>query len=281
MKQKRAPSPTRKQTVQTADPPELYTFAISHFSEKVRWALDIERVPYREQRLIPGVHGFTTRGFAAKSSVPVLRQGNRVIQGSREILDALPVLFSATTLQPATLSPEQRAEIVEWEALFDYAFGLGVQRLAFDELLGLPREAVDFIAQDAPGWAKLLYRVGYPFVRRSVRDLYEIKPRTVDRARRAFADAIARTDKRLENCPFLVAEQLTRADITLAALLAPLCRPPQHLARWPKTVPGLQEFVTPFESGVTWKWVLRMYSERRHGSGSAIEQQADSARRRE
>ena len=35
----------------------LYTFRISHFSEKARWALDLQGLPYEESTLLPGPHG--------------------------------------------------------------------------------------------------------------------------------------------------------------------------------------------------------------------------------
>ena len=33
----------------------LYTFQVSHFSEKARWALDWKGVKYHERRLLPGL----------------------------------------------------------------------------------------------------------------------------------------------------------------------------------------------------------------------------------
>jgi hypothetical protein len=34
----------------------LYTFTISHFAEKARWALDYKGIRYQEKRLVPGSH---------------------------------------------------------------------------------------------------------------------------------------------------------------------------------------------------------------------------------
>ena len=39
-----------------ADMLKLYTFNISHFSEKARWALDYEGILYEERVLLPGPH---------------------------------------------------------------------------------------------------------------------------------------------------------------------------------------------------------------------------------
>ncbi len=49
----------------------LYTFNVSHFSEKARWALDYEGISYEERVLLPGPHQFLTRRIAPRTHVPV------------------------------------------------------------------------------------------------------------------------------------------------------------------------------------------------------------------
>ena len=46
---------------------KLYTFNISHFSEKARWALDYEGIPYEERVLLPGPHQLVTRRVAQRT----------------------------------------------------------------------------------------------------------------------------------------------------------------------------------------------------------------------
>ena len=50
----------------------LYTFTISHFAEKARWALDYRRIHYQEKRLVPGSHILIVKHMAPGTSVPVL-----------------------------------------------------------------------------------------------------------------------------------------------------------------------------------------------------------------
>jgi glutathione S-transferase len=38
--------------------PRLYEIAVSHYSEKARWALDLKQVEYRESFPPPGAHMF-------------------------------------------------------------------------------------------------------------------------------------------------------------------------------------------------------------------------------
>ena len=50
----------------------LYQFPISHYCEKVRWAMDYKGLDYKLKNLLPGLHLRTTKKIAAKSYVPIL-----------------------------------------------------------------------------------------------------------------------------------------------------------------------------------------------------------------
>jgi len=71
----------------------LYTFLISHFSEKVRFALDLGGIAYEERALLPGPHILTVRRIARRTSVPLLvhegepGRDRTIVQGSSLILD--------------------------------------------------------------------------------------------------------------------------------------------------------------------------------------------------
>lgn len=50
----------------------LYQFPISHYCEKIRWALEYKRLPYTKIDLLPGSHVGVVKKIAPKSNVPVL-----------------------------------------------------------------------------------------------------------------------------------------------------------------------------------------------------------------
>jgi hypothetical protein len=58
---------------------KLYTFNISHFSEKARWALDYEGIAYEERVLLPGPHQLVTRRIARRTHVPVLEHDGQYV----------------------------------------------------------------------------------------------------------------------------------------------------------------------------------------------------------
>ena len=83
----------------------LYQFPISHYCEKVRWALDFKGLAYTQINCLPGLHVKQNKKLAKHSSVPILKHKGTVIQGSAKIIDYLettfpekPLNFSASTI---------------------------------------------------------------------------------------------------------------------------------------------------------------------------------------
>lgn len=76
----------------------LYQFAISHYCEKIRWALDYKNLNHEITNLLPGQHLNTVQKVTsgASTSVPVLIHDNEVIQGSSSILDYLAACRTCT-----------------------------------------------------------------------------------------------------------------------------------------------------------------------------------------
>lgn len=238
----------------------LYTFQISHFSEKARFALDFSGIPYEEKRLLPGPHLLTTRRLGGRS-VPVLANGKTTVHGSGAILDHLETDLGFAAL---AVSPENKTRATEIEALADVAFGRGIQCLFYNVLFDNPRLLVDMWTQRGPFWGRAFYAVTMPFVRSKTREMYRIDPDGVAKAKDAFHRAFDETDRMLGDREYLFGDALTRSDIAVSALLAPLCRPPEHPFEWPtERPPELVEFTQSFEGRPTWNYVLRVYSEHR------------------
>ncbi len=239
----------------------LYTFTISHFSEKARWALDLNQLEYTEQALLPGPHMFTIRRRSKKSSVPLLEHDKKVVHGSSAILDYLEKELGAKRIAAPPAAADRALEL---EELVDRAFGLGTQRIFYASFLETPDAVIDMWTQGAPAWGRTFYKLGFGFVAQAVRRMYTIEPVAVEEAKDLFRRAFDTTDAALAKSPYLLGDAPTRADITVASLLAPLCRPPEHRLKWPTTMPGeLAEFVREFEGRPTSEHVLRMYREHR------------------
>lgn len=239
----------------------LYTFTISHFSEKARWALDVNGLEYTEKPLLPGPHLLTTRLRAKGSSVPLLEHDGGVVQGSSDILDYLEKALDAKRL---AVPEDARERALELEAVADRAFGLGTQRIFYASLLEEPGLVIDMWTQGAPSWGRAFYKVAFSNVAQVVRRMYTIEKSAVLEAKELYRRTMDATDRALRDSDYLAGDTPSRADVTVAALLAPLCRPTEHILRWPARLPDeLTAFIREFEGRPTWNHVLRMYREHR------------------
>lgn len=240
----------------------LNTFSLSHFSEKARWALDFNQLDYTERVLVPGAHLWTLWRLQAKSTVPLLEHDGELVQGSGAILDYLEQRLHAKRLGvPAA----QAARCAELEALADRAFGLGIQRIFYGPLLQNRSTVVALWKQGGPLWSSAFYRLAFPLMAQGVSRRYKIRPDKVAEAKDLFRRSLASTDLILRDNPYLLGDQITRADITVASLLAPLCNPPEHVTRWPVSMPPeIAAFQAEFRGHPTWDFVLRLYHQQRH-----------------
>ena len=91
-------------------------------------------------------------------------------------------------------------------------------------------------------------------------------------ARRLFKQRFVTTfdelDAVLARQPFLGGDAPNRSDITLAALLAPVCRVPKHRMQWPALPPELADLEASLSGRPTWNHVLRMYRDHRKANHS-------------
>jgi len=110
--------------------PKFVTFGISHYCEKARWALDWHGIAYDEINWPPGVHIVLAKSCGAKqTSLPILLDGRRVIQGSGAIIDWAD---RQTQDQARRLTVADAREI---EQRADSVIGVHVRRLVYAELL--------------------------------------------------------------------------------------------------------------------------------------------------
>lgn len=240
----------------------LYTFNISHFSEKARWALDFEGIPYEEKVLLPGPHQFLTRRKAKRSHVPLLEHDGVVVQGSSAILDYIAEKLGGKKLRVRAEAARERAKALEAE--LDLAFGLGVQRVLYSAMLDERKAVTELWSAGGPRWARAFYAVAYPGVSAVVKRMYKTHdPEAVEQAKQRFLRAVDTLDAMLEAQPYLGGDAPDRLDVAAAALFAPVCRPKEHRVVWPEVPAELADFEAALRDRPTWRHVLRMYREHR------------------
>jgi glutathione S-transferase len=249
----------------------LYTFNISHFAEKARWALDYEGIRYDEKVLLPGPHQLVTRRIAPRTHVPVLEHDGKHVQGSSAIIDYVADRLGGTRL--TATDPAERARARELESTLDQAFGRGVQQVLYSALLKDRRTVIELWSSGGPFWAKGFYAIAFPAVASAVRRMYKTTDvEGVANAKQRFLTTFDALDAVLAKQPYLGGDAPSRADITLAALLAPVCRVPEHRVKWPAIPAELADLEASLGGRPTWNHVLRMYRDHR------LPDHADAAR---
>jgi len=251
---------------QSGQKPVLWQIDISHYAEKVRWALDHKEIDHVRRSALPGTHIpialFLTRG--EHPTVPVLQMDGRAIGDSTAIIAALEAKHLDRPLYPS--KPEQRSRALELEDWFDENLGPHARLLPFYELIQEPELFAEVAAESVPGpLAKAKPVVGaYGRVYTSLRWGAD-KDEDAQRAREAIAASLDKLEAELAkgDGQFLVGDQLTVADVTAASLFYPIVVPPEG-ALDPKLPrpPALDRFRQSLSDRPGWRWVEETF--RRH-----------------
>ena len=230
---------------------ELYQFPISHYCEKVRWALDFKGLEHRKVNLLPGFHAKKTIDLVGKSSVPVLVDGSVAVKNSCDIIDYLDDKYPAHSLTPD--NDALRTQALEWERYGDVEIGPYVRCLCYHTLLNHPKIVIPIFTQGGPWYGKLMLKFIYPKLHATMRKFMKINDGTAEIARERLHEAIDKIYQHRKDREFIVGQEFSRADLTLASLLAPLSRPDGFGLSWPEAYPEqLEDIVTPWGDKLAW-----------------------------
>ena len=246
--------------------PTLWHLPVSHYSEKVRWALDHKGIDHVRRAPLPGGHIplalWLTRG--ASVTLPVLRLDGRTIADSTAIIAALEELWPEPPLYPE--DPAERARALELEELFDEELGPHARLLAFHELIDEPETFAELAALSVGGpFAKMKGLSGaYARAFTSLRFGADSDDAAAV-ARAKILAALDRLEAELDTSggEFLVGDRFTVADLTAAALFYPVVGPEQGpLPPGAPTPSGLEAFRRRLADRPGFAWVEETF--RRH-----------------
>jgi glutathione S-transferase len=241
---------------------ELYDFTFSHYSEKARWALDFKGVPYTSRHLLPGFHMRTTRKLAPRSSVPILKTDDAVIQGSAEIIDFLEQTFPERSLTPP--DPQDANAAIEWEKYLDVEIGVTLRLWFYYHTLPDRDRALKFLCADATWLQRSLFAFSFAPIRTKMTAFMNINAENAGDAERRFMLAFDRLDQALERGPFLVGKRFSRAALAACSLLWPLCRPGESESEVEALLsPTVHALRKQLQHRRFYQWVLERYKEDR------------------
>ena len=222
--------------------PVLYVFAISHYCEKARWALDSVGVEYELRHLPPGAHVQVARDLgAAGSSLPFLFAEGRVIHGSGAILDWAD---SSAAGPSKHLSPDSEfeEECRALETRLDDVIGVQVRRYYYSEaLVEHPDSVLPIFTRDLAASERQSLEENWGLVCQMMTGMMDLGPKQRQESRR-----------------------FSRADMTAASLLAPLAQPKEHSTYGMLDLPPLARAdLALWSSRPTLAWVREIYSAHR------------------
>jgi glutathione S-transferase len=243
---------------------QLISFKVSHYCEKVRWAMDRLNIPYSEEFQMPPLHRLRTMRLGG-SSVPILLRDGQVFKDSAEILADLDRLASSESkLYPA----EFAREIKMFEAMFDTKLGTATRQWAYFYILP-DRSLMQYLwCAGVPAWQKWFFSVTFSYTQSLVNRGYQISAENAKTAygqiQAIFADV---SDRLSDGRKYLVGNSFSAADLTFACLAAPLVAPPEYGGILPKSNQLPKEMVSQMQvlqKTIAGQYALRLYQEERY-----------------
>jgi glutathione S-transferase len=250
--------------------PTLWQIDISHYSEKVRWALDYKAVPHDRHAPIGGYHMalalFLTRG--RHYTLPVIELDGRRIGDSTAIIAALEQQHPDPPLYPTDLSERRRALALEdW---FDEHLGPPIRRYVFHSLRGDRALFDELASQQVPPPLRRYRRMAGAYARAFTGTRFQaISDDKAQVALQATLAALDRLEAELGENGYLVGERFTVADLTAAALFYPLVLPPEGPVRMdvPQPVSELRDSLAERRG---FRWVTEMFARHRNKGASRL-----------
>jgi glutathione S-transferase len=244
--------------------PILYVFAISHYCEKARWALEYYGIEYQLSLTMPGANrSIAKRLEATGGSLPFLKTGSGVIMGSGAILDwaAAQCATSATSLEG-----EDPASVRSMEQRLDDVTGVHVRRFYYsDALFNDPASVRPIFSAGLPLFPRLAVTLGWSRIVPIMIKTMDLGPEQGAQSQSLLIGELEWLDHLLsDGRPFLTGDRFTRADLTAASLLAPLVNPPKHPTYANLKLPfALARTIAGWQDRPSLKWVSRVYEGQR------------------
>lgn len=230
---------------------QLYQFPISHYSEKVRFALSYKGLDYNIHNLVPGLHRSRAGIPAGGSAVPVISHEGLGIQGSAAIITYLDERFPDRSLTP--LDPAQREEALEWERWLDLEVGIAVRCYVYHHIFNDRKTAAPLLATGCNIAERAWMYLGWSRITREIRTAMGINAESAARSLEVMRRALDKLCAHLKKREYIAGSGFSRADLAAAALFAPMFMPEEYGLDFPDPLPpGLASVAQEFKPRLLW-----------------------------
>jgi glutathione S-transferase len=240
------------------------TIPISHYGEKVRWALDRLGLPYVEERHLQGFHYAWSIFHASTPYMPIVILDGIAVADSTAILQRLDAMRACSQpLYPA----HARREVLALEERFDGTLGIESRRWVYHRFGDRPEQVLAIAGQGVPSWEVRVFRALYPHLFRFLRFRLEVRESAVASGKEAIARELDFVAERLaDGRRHLLGDAFTAADLAFAAMAAPIVMPAEygiHLPMLDELPSDVRAEVEAWRAHPAGAYALRLYREER------------------
>jgi glutathione S-transferase len=245
--------------------PLLIAIAISHYCEKVRWAMNYLDIDYVEEDHAPLFHRQYTARYGG-TTVPVLVTDEQALVDSREIMHYLDTVAVDKQLYPQ--DPQLRHQVETLEELFDQKLGTATRNWGYYYAIQKPWKIAIAWGINAPLREKIKCIIASPRIPGLLRQFYNVTEASKEDALQDIKKVFTVVNQRLNSGQeYLVGNNLSSADITFAALASPVIRPeyhPVYNSQLSKLSTEMVAVIEELRETPAGELVMRLYREHRH-----------------
>ncbi len=209
----------------------LFQLPYSPYCIKVQYCLRYKGIPFETVNITPILHEGFSRQISGQIKVPYIQYGGQVIVDSTTIAHYLDTLVSEPPLLPK--DPTQREEVLLLEDWLDEVFMPALARLTYVKNARDPGALIDnpeittgmaFLDAHKDKIVPLMLKRSLKKQGLSLEDEAALRPQA--------EHVLERMRYRLKHQPYLVGDELTLADLTLAGHLNTLEKLPNLASRY-------------------------------------------------
>lgn len=239
----------------------LYQFRLSHYNEKVRWALDYKGIPHLRHTLIPGFHVFTAKKLSGQTQTPILKIGDQVLIDSGNIIAELENLYPQKNLYPKDNILNNRA--VEISAYFDNFAARDLRRLFWSTYIDDASLAAKLATDGFGDNTRLFWQICFFAMRPLFKKNLGISRNKVKKAKENLKVYLDKLESLIGPSGYLAGDSFSIADLTAAAVMTAVIRPPEFSYPLPEPWPeALKKLRAEISDHPATQWTLDIY--RRH-----------------
>ena len=266
----------------------LITIPVSHYCEKIRWALTRAKISFVEERHMPPFHRFATRQVSKPielvteverhlspinrfisrlvggQSVPVLITATSSLTSSKEILKYIDALTS-DQLKLYPTDAENRQKVENLVETFDSLLAPAVRQWFYFYTFDRTQLIQTFWCQGVPWFERIFFPIVFRWMRSNVFQMYTINVESTTVAHESICNIFEMVESLLaDGRTYLVGDQFSAADLTFATLAAAVVMPTGYGVKFPelsKLPAQMVANIQVFRETIAGKFILRLYQE--------------------